>query len=108
LRNDSAVLYAARTGTTTPFWWNSSITPAQANYNSNGVYKGGGSAGEFRNGTVPVDYFAANPWGLYNVHGNVLERCEDVWHDSYIGVPPDASAWLQGGDGSRPRRCLAL
>jgi len=92
--------YAARAGTATPFWWGSSITPAQANYDGNYVYAGGGSKGKYRKGTVPVGDFAANPWGLYNVHGNVWGWCEDVWHDSYNGAPTDASAWLQGGEGS--------
>jgi len=92
--------YCCRAGTTTPFWWGSSITPAQANYDGNYVYAGGGSKGKYRKGTVPVGDFAANPWGLYNVHGNVWGWCEDVWHDSYNGAPTDASAWLQGGEGS--------
>jgi formylglycine-generating enzyme required for sulfatase activity len=48
--------------------------------------------------TVPVDSFEANPWGLFNVHGNVFEWCEDVWHDNYDGAPTDGSAWLEGGD----------
>jgi len=93
--------YAARAGTTTPFWWGPSITPAQANYDGNVVYAGGGSKGKYRKGTAPAGDFAANPWGLYNVHGNVWEWCEDIWHDSYVGAPTDASAWLQGGDSSR-------
>jgi formylglycine-generating enzyme required for sulfatase activity len=92
--------YAARADTTTPFWWGSSITPAQANYDGNYVYKGGGSKGQYRKGTVPAGDFAANPWGLYNVHGNVWEWCEDVWHDSYNGARTDASAWLQDGNSS--------
>jgi formylglycine-generating enzyme required for sulfatase activity len=82
--------YAARAGTTTPFWWGSTITPAQANYG------GGGAKGEFR--TVAVEEFAANPWGLYQVHGNVWEWCEDVQHERYDRAPSDGSAWLQGGD----------
>jgi formylglycine-generating enzyme required for sulfatase activity len=86
--------YAARAGTTTPFWWGSSITPAQANYNGNYVYEGGGSKGEYREGTVPVRSFEPNPWGLYNVHGNVWEWCEDLWHGSYKGASSDGSAWL--------------
>jgi formylglycine-generating enzyme required for sulfatase activity len=93
--------YVARAGTTTPFWWGSSITPAQANYAGTYVYAGGGSNGEWRKATVPVGSFAANPWGLYNVHGNVWEWCEDVWHDNYNGAPTDGLAWLQGGDASR-------
>ncbi len=85
--------YAARAGTTTPFWWGPSITPARANYDGNYVYAGGGSKGEFRKGTVPVNSFDPNPWGLYNVHGNVWEWCEDAWHRDYTGAPTDGSAW---------------
>ena len=93
--------YATRAGATTPFWWGSAITPAQANYDGNYTYAGGGSTGEWRKSTVPAGSFAANPWGLFNVHGNVWEWCEDVWHDNYNGAPPEGSAWLQGGDNRR-------
>ena len=34
--------------------------------------------------------------GVYNVHGNVLEWCEDTWHDTYNGAPADGSAWISG------------
>jgi formylglycine-generating enzyme required for sulfatase activity len=84
--------YAARAGTTTPFWWGSSVTPDQANYNGTYVYGGGGSKGVYRQGTVPVGSFAANPWGLYNVHGNAWQWTLDCWHDSYNGAPADGSA----------------
>jgi formylglycine-generating enzyme required for sulfatase activity len=90
--------YCCRAGTTSPFWWGSSITSAQANYDANYVYKGGGSKGEWRQATVPVNQFAANPWGLYQVHGNVFEWCEDAWHSDYNGAPADGSAWLEGGN----------
>ncbi|MDX2289993.1 MAG: SUMF1/EgtB/PvdO family nonheme iron enzyme [Hyphomicrobiaceae bacterium] len=93
--------YAARAGTTTPFWWGATITPSQANYDGNFVYEGGGSKGEYRKATVPVGNFAANPWGLFNVHGNSWEWCEDVWHDTYNGAPSNGSAWLQGGEQGR-------
>jgi len=96
--------YVARAGTTTPFWWGSSITPAQANYDGNSVYEGGGAKGEWRKATVPVGHFEANPWGLYNVHGNVWEWCEDTWHDSYEGAPVDGSAWIQDGGPYRVQR----
>ena len=90
--------YAARADTTTAFWWGSTITPAQANYDGNYVYEGGGAKGEYRKQTVAVGEFAVNPWGLYQVHGNVWEWCEDVWRENYNGAPQDGSAWLQGGN----------
>jgi formylglycine-generating enzyme required for sulfatase activity len=92
--------YCCRARSTSPFWWGSSIAPTQANYDGNYMYEGGGSKGEWRQATVPVNQFAANPWGLYQVHGNVWEWCEDVWHGDYTGAPADGSAWLQG-DGDR-------
>jgi len=39
--------------------------------------------------TAPVGQFAANPFGLQDIHGNVWERVEDCWHDNYQGAPTD-------------------
>jgi formylglycine-generating enzyme required for sulfatase activity len=94
--------YVTRAGTTTPFWWGSSITPKQANYDGSAdPYKGGGSKGEYRQRTEPVDSFEANPWGLYNVHGNVWEWTEDCWNDSNTGNPGDGRARTTGNCGPR-------
>jgi formylglycine-generating enzyme required for sulfatase activity len=57
---------------------------------------GGGTNGENRGRTVPADSFAPNPWGLYQVHGNVYEWAEDCWNDNYNGAPADGSAWISG------------
>jgi len=93
--------YVARAGTATPFWWGSAISPAQANYNGAGVlYTGGGAYGEYRQKTVPVRSFDANPWGIYQVHGNVWEWVEDCWNDNYDGAPADGSPRTTGNCGS--------
>lgn len=89
--------YVARAGTTAPFWWGSSITPEQANYaGSVDPYEGGGKKGANRQKTLPVKSFKPNPWGLYQVHGNVREWVEDCFHGSYNGAPADGSAWKTG------------
>jgi formylglycine-generating enzyme required for sulfatase activity len=91
--------YVARAGTTTPFWWGSTASTSQANYNGNYTY-GSGSKGEYRLLTVPVDSFQPNPWGLYQVHGNVWEWVEDCYKNSYAGAPTDGSV-LTARDCSR-------
>jgi formylglycine-generating enzyme required for sulfatase activity len=67
----------------------------QANYNGEWTY-GGGPVGEFRKKPLPVDSFEPNPWGLYQVHGNVADWVEDCRDESYQGAPADGSAWTTG------------
>jgi formylglycine-generating enzyme required for sulfatase activity len=87
--------YVTRAGATTPFWWGSSITPKQANYNGSIAY-GGGLRGEYVEKTVLVDSFEANAWGLFNVNGNVWEWTEDCWDDSNRGNPGNGIARMTG------------
>jgi eukaryotic-like serine/threonine-protein kinase len=82
--------YACRAGTTTPFAFGETITPAVVNYDGNYPY-GGAAKGEHRQKTTPVGNFPPNLFGLYDLHGNVWEWCLDEWVDSYNGAPTDGS-----------------
>jgi formylglycine-generating enzyme required for sulfatase activity len=95
--------YVTRAGTNTPFWWGSSISVSQANYNGDYTYAGS-AKGEYRQKTLPVKSFQPNPWGLYQVHGNVWEWVEDCWEDSYNGTPDDGSVRTTGDCASRVPR----
>ncbi|WP_287697970.1 formylglycine-generating enzyme family protein [Accumulibacter sp.] len=77
--------YACRAGTTTPFSFGDQITPELVNYNGNYPYAGG-EKGLDRQTTVPVASLPANPWGLYEMHGNVIEWCAD-WFGDYPAEP---------------------
>lgn len=59
--------YAARAGSTTAYWWGDEPDGKRANW------------GNQRKTTTPVGHYAANPWGLFDVHGNVWEWCADPW-----------------------------
>jgi formylglycine-generating enzyme required for sulfatase activity len=96
--------YACRAGTTTPFHFGETLSDELANYcpqdrDIDGtLYKGTygrGIQGNYREETVDVGNFPANQFGLYDMHGNVWEWCEDDWHSDYIDAPEDGSAWLE-------------
>lgn len=95
--------YACRAGSMGPFWWGDTISPDQANYRGTVAYNDG-ATGEWRQRTVPVRSFDANPFGLWQMHGNVFEWCADDWHGNYEGAPSDGSAWLEGGDRTKVLR----
>ena len=101
--------YAARAGTITPFHFGETIRTDQANYDgevpSPRRYEGEeGSSyaranpGIYRHGPVVVGSLPANPWGLHEVHGNVMEWTQDCFDGvGYAGWPADGSA-LESGD----------
>jgi formylglycine-generating enzyme required for sulfatase activity len=92
--------YACRAGTRSAFSFGDTISPEQANYDGSFTYNGG-PRGACRGGTTPTGMFPPNPWGLYDMHGNVWEWVQDVVHDNYEGAPLDGSAWETGGDAAR-------
>jgi formylglycine-generating enzyme required for sulfatase activity len=103
--------YACRAGTTTPFNFGETITTDLANYQGtdNEEYKwsgsyGRGSKGIYREETTEVGSFGvANAFGLYDMHGNVLEWCADHWHENYERAPTDGSAWIGDSNNNQLR-----
>jgi formylglycine-generating enzyme required for sulfatase activity len=88
--------YACRAGTTTTFAYGPSLSSSLANFDGGQPY-GDAPKDVNREKTTPVGSFSPNGWGLYDMHGNVFEWCEDKYHDSYDGAPADGSAWMRGG-----------
>jgi formylglycine-generating enzyme required for sulfatase activity/serine/threonine protein kinase len=112
--------YVTRAGTSTAYWWGDGITPSQALYdaasNSTGHSKlstavSVASAG----GTTRVDQYQPNPWGLFQVHGNVAEWVEDCWEvatarasvsPAAVVLPNCKDHVLRGGAWSYPKTAL--
>jgi formylglycine-generating enzyme required for sulfatase activity len=107
--------YACRGGTTTKYAFGETLLPTHANFtphadrfgplakDKNSVIRQMELAADpaalkiKRNAKpTPVGSYPPNAWGIYDMHGNVDEWCEDVWHPNYEGAPNDGSPWLDG------------
>lgn len=85
--------YACRAGTETPFAFGQTLNTEIANYRGDTPY-GLAKKGVYRAKTVPVGSLGtANNFGLYDMHGNVWEWCQDIFHDSYLEAPNDGTSW---------------
>ncbi|MEG4839542.1 MULTISPECIES: formylglycine-generating enzyme family protein [unclassified Microcoleus] len=98
--------YACRARTTTPFHFGETITPELVNYDGYKPYANA-PKGLYRHQTTDVGIFPPNAFGLYDMHGNVLEWCSDrtaAWHSNYNGAPTDGSSWESCTGGCRVLR----
>ena len=97
LPSESEWEYAARAGTDTAYSWGDEIGSGNANCH--------GCPSQWEGSrTAPVGSFAANAWGLHDMHGNVWEWVEDCWNRNYRGAPTDGSAWESGKCSRRVKR----
>ncbi|NRB09440.1 MAG: formylglycine-generating enzyme family protein [Richelia sp.] len=63
-----------------------------------------GPKGIYKKETTDVGTFPPNAFGLYDMHGNLWEWCQDTWHRNYNGAPTDGSAWIGNENGYRMLR----
>ncbi|MBU6405425.1 MAG: SUMF1/EgtB/PvdO family nonheme iron enzyme [Proteobacteria bacterium] len=106
LPSEAEYEYAERGGTTTPYWWGQG-SPKQRVENLAGSLdrspKGRRWDNSFKGygdgywGPAPVMSFLPNPFGLFDIDGNVSEWTEDCWHDNYVRAPDNGSAWVNPG-----------
>jgi formylglycine-generating enzyme required for sulfatase activity len=94
--------YATRAGTLTQFAFGDSIRPDIVNYDWRRSF-GPTEVDKVKIATVGSLGFA-NAWGLFDMHGNVMEWCEDDWHPDYVGAPADGRPWItEAGNRGRDR-----
>jgi formylglycine-generating enzyme required for sulfatase activity len=88
--------YAARSGTTTKFYWGDDASHEHSNYGTDECCDGLAEGFDQWLNTSPVGSFPANQFNLHDLHGNVWEWVQDCWNDSYVGASLDSKARLSG------------
>lgn len=106
LPSEAEFAYALRAGSVTRYWWGDAA-PTSRVENLTGAKDRSPSGrrwshafrdyGDGHWGPAPVMSFSANPFGLYDMGGNVSEWVADCWHDNYVHAPGDGSAWINPG-----------
>jgi|GEM_PF-741842 len=88
--------YACRAGTVTPFHFGEQINTQLVNccgaFGYDPVLRG-----QCCTQTTPVGSYPPNAFGLYDMHGNVSEWCQDTWHPNYVNAPTQGEAWVDSG-----------
>lgn len=111
LPSEAEFEYALRAGNQTPYWWGEGSPEFDNVENLTG--EGDQSRTNARWtvafdrysdgfwGPAPAGRLEANPFGLHDMGGNVMEWTQDCWHDSFVRAPADGSAWVNPGCGRR-------
>ncbi len=86
--------YGCRAGTETSFYCGETITSELANHKRNYTYADEPQGIIYRKKTTSVGEFPPNGFGLYDMHGNLWEWCEDDWHNNYENAPSDGKLWI--------------
>jgi formylglycine-generating enzyme required for sulfatase activity len=97
LPSESEWEYSCRANTMTHFYFGDTLTTDYANYVGLHTFAEE-KKGVYRHGTTDVGKFPPNNFGLYDMHGNIWEWCEDTWHDDYTGSPTNEKVWEKGNN----------
>ncbi|QLQ34191.1 MAG: formylglycine-generating enzyme family protein [Candidatus Thiothrix singaporensis] len=89
--------YACRAGTQTPFNFGVELSLDKVNYRGTWEYKAGEWGDGAKKETTDVASYPCNAWGLYDMHGNVLEWCQDAWQDK-LPAEPVTDPLIAGGE----------